>query len=69
MGTMNATKSSPAKGARSRLRRDQRGAIMVEYLVVISTVTIGFAIAVLAIGPYLVADYERSQAAILSPFP
>lgn len=57
------------KTASRRLFRDERGAIMVEYLVLLSTVTIGFAIAILSLGPSLVADYERSQAAILSPFP
>ena len=56
-------------GAEAPLLRDRRGAIMVEYLVVITTVTIGFAIAILALGPFLVADFERSQAMILSPFP
>jgi Flp pilus assembly pilin Flp len=49
--------------------RDQNGAIMVEYLVVLATVIIGFSISVVALGPSLIADYERSQAVILSPFP
>ena len=67
---MKRARRSESKTAAERgLVRDERGAIMVEYLVVISTVTIGFAIAILALGPSLVADYERSQTAILSPFP
>ena len=52
-----------------RLRSDKRGAVMVEYVVIISTVMIGFSIAIVALGPSLVANYERSQGVILSPFP
>jgi len=66
---MKGARHSESKVGVETLPGDERGAIMVEYLVLISTVTIGFAIAILALGPYLVADYERSQAIILSPFP
>lgn len=51
------------------LASDGRGAIMTEYVVLLGTVCIGFAAAILGLGPSLVANYERSQAIILSPFP
>jgi hypothetical protein len=52
-----------------RLGRDRRGAVRVESVVIIGTVMIGFSIAIVALGPSLVANYERSQGVILSPFP
>ncbi|MCA9594455.1 MAG: hypothetical protein KC776_14120 [Myxococcales bacterium] len=48
---------------------DRRGAIMAEYVVLLSTVTIAWAVAILALGPSLIAGYERSQGILLSPFP
>jgi Flp pilus assembly pilin Flp len=51
------------------LLRDGRGAIMTEYVVLLGTVTIAFAAAILGLGPSLVANFERSQGVILSPFP
>ncbi len=53
----------------STLAESRRGAIMTEYVVLLGTVCIGFAAAILGLGPSLVANYERSQAIILSPFP
>ena len=46
-----------------------RGAVMTEYVVLLGTVCIAFAAAILGLGPSLVANYERSQGIILSPFP
>lgn len=61
---------SPQRRRRTRsLASDGRGAIMTEYVVLLGTVCIGFAAAILGLGPSLVANYERSQAIILSPFP
>lgn len=48
---------------------DSRGAVMTEYVVLLGTVCIAFAAAIVGLGPALVANYERSQAVILSPFP
>jgi hypothetical protein len=42
---------------------------MTEYVVLLGTVCIAFAAAVAGLGPHLVANYERSQGIILSPFP
>lgn len=49
--------------------RDSRGAVMTEYVVLLGTVCIAFAAAILGLGPSLVANFERSQGVILSPFP
>ncbi len=51
------------------LMRDGRGAVMVEYVVLLGTVTIAFAAAILGLGPSLIANYEKSQGTLLSPFP
>jgi Flp pilus assembly pilin Flp len=51
------------------LRSDRRGAIMVEYVTLLSLCAIGIAAAVLGWGPALVTRYETSQAILLSPFP
>jgi Flp pilus assembly pilin Flp len=73
-GTAPPAKSmkTPSPSSRRRMRRlarDGRGAIMTEYVVLLGTVCIGFAAAILGLGPSLVANYERSQAIVLSPFP
>ncbi|MCB9579781.1 MAG: hypothetical protein H6717_22335 [Polyangiaceae bacterium] len=59
---------APRQVAR-RFMADRRGAIMAEYVVLLSTVTIAWAVAILALGPSLIAGYERSQGILLSPFP
>ncbi len=55
-------------GAR-RLLRDRRGAVMAEYVLLLGTVCMAWAAATLALGPSLIAGYERSQGVLLSPFP
>lgn len=52
-----------------KLIRDRRGAAMTEYVALLGTVCITMAAAISALGPSLVANYERSQAIILAPFP
>jgi Flp pilus assembly pilin Flp len=51
------------------LLRDRRGAIMVEYVVLLGVCAIGAAAAIVGWGPALVANYETSQGILLSPFP
>lgn len=56
----------------SRVRKlvdDRRGAVMVEYVVLLGVCAIGAAAAVVGWGPALVANYEYSQGILLSPFP
>lgn len=52
-----------------KLLRDRRGAAMTEYVALLGTVCISMAAAIAALGPHLIANYERSQGIILSPFP
>jgi Flp pilus assembly pilin Flp len=52
-----------------KLIQDRRGAAMTEYVALLGTVCITMAAAISALGPSLVANYERSQAIILAPFP
>ncbi len=42
---------------------------MVEYVVLLGVCAIGAAAAIVGWGPALVANYERSQGTLLSPFP
>jgi Flp pilus assembly pilin Flp len=51
------------------LRSDQRGAVAVEYVVLLGVCAIGAAAAIVGWGPALVANYETSQGILLSPFP
>ena len=66
MQTRTTTKTPKTRAA---VLRDRRGAVMTEYVVLLGTVCIAFAAAVAGLGPHLVANYERSQGVILSPFP
>ena len=54
---------------RSGVTRDQRGVAMTEYVVLLGTVSLGVAAAVAALGPTIVADYERARAMLISPMP
>jgi Flp pilus assembly pilin Flp len=62
-------RSNRTRKASQKLLRDRRAAVMTEYAVLLGTVCIGFATAIAALGPNLVANYEKSQGIILSPFP
>lgn len=69
----NATQTQTRKTTQGKtllgLLGDGRGAVMTEYVVLLGTVTIAFAAAILGLGPSLVANYEKSQGTLLSPFP
>jgi Flp pilus assembly pilin Flp len=52
-----------------KLIRDRRGAAMTEYVALLGTVCISMAAAISALGPHLVANFERSQGILLAPFP
>jgi Flp pilus assembly pilin Flp len=53
----------------SRLRFDQVGALMVEYVVLLGSVSILCAAAVAGLGPPFVKAYERTRAILVSPVP
>ncbi|HMI90362.1 MAG TPA: Flp family type IVb pilin [Polyangiales bacterium] len=55
--------------SRARSYRDQRGAVMVEYAVVLSLVSLGAALAVIALGTQLLELYRAQQAILLAPMP
>lgn len=52
-----------------RLLDDRKGAVAVEYVVLLGVCAIGAAAAIVGWGPALVANYETSQGILLSPFP
>ena len=62
---------SDASASRSLLAalRDGRGAVMTEYVVLLGVLAIAVSAAIIGLGPHLVANYERSQGILLSPFP
>lgn len=50
-------------------RARQRGAVMVEYVVIVGVVSLGVATAIAGLGPTLLAEYQRSRALLAMPFP
>ncbi|HSN99538.1 MAG TPA: hypothetical protein VLS89_14690 [Candidatus Nanopelagicales bacterium] len=60
------TKKAKAAGRR-KLRTDSRGAVSTEYLVLVGTVALGMAFALFALGPGLVASYERTRSMVAAP--
>ena len=49
--------------------RDQRGAVFVEYAVVLALVALGASLAVIALGSILLELYRAQQAILLGPMP
>ncbi len=50
-------------------RGDERGAVTVEYVVLLAAVSVGLALSVAALGPHLVGAYVRARDTVSSPFP
>ena len=50
-------------------RRSERGAVTVEYVVLVATVTLGLAFAIAAFGPHLVGSYVHARDTIIWPMP
>ena len=61
--------SNALTSLRARLQKDSRGAVMTEYVVIVGTVSVVIAGALAAVGPLLLASYERSRSILVSPFP
>jgi Flp pilus assembly pilin Flp len=51
------------------VRRDTRGAISTEYVVLVGTIGLAAVFALVAVGPVLVQGFERSRNILTSPFP
>lgn len=49
--------------------RDERGAVSTEYVVLMSAVGLVVLLALVAIGPGLVKDFETTRTVIAAPFP
>ena len=56
-------------GALEKLKRDARGAVTTEYVVLLGAVGLVVMFAIIALGPNLVADYEATRKIIASPYP
>lgn len=50
-----------------RLWNDKKGSVSTEYIVIVGTVALGFAVALSAVAPTLMADYQRAQAFVGAP--
>jgi Flp pilus assembly pilin Flp len=50
-----------------KLASDTRGAISTEYLVLVGAVALGVSVAIMALGPMLVASYEQTRSIVASP--
>lgn len=51
------------------LFRDESGAVMVEYVVVLGMVGIGLAAAIAGLGPYLLSSYLHARGILIAPVP
>ncbi len=58
-----------ARPSHPRCRRNQRGAVTVEYVVLIATVGLGLAFAVAFLGPHLVGSYVHARDTLIWPMP
>jgi Flp pilus assembly pilin Flp len=56
-------------GALDKLRRDVRGAVTTEYVVLVGAVGLALMFCIVALGPNLVANYEATRKIIASPYP
>lgn len=54
---------------RRDVRSDTRGAATVEYVVLVGAVGLGVMVALVAIGPGLIASYQQTRSIVASPFP
>ena len=52
-----------------KLSRDERGAVMSEYVVLVGVVGLSVAASVAALGPVLLASYERARGILICPIP
>jgi Flp pilus assembly pilin Flp len=55
------------KALARKLASDTRGAISTEYLVLVGAVALGVSVALMGLGPTLVASYEQTRSIIASP--
>jgi Flp pilus assembly pilin Flp len=53
----------------ARLVRDERGAVMSEYVVLLGAAGLVIAAAIAGLGPSLVASYDRARSILVSPMP
>jgi Flp pilus assembly pilin Flp len=69
--SVDDTRAHTADGGDSpqSLHDDERGVVMVEYVVLVGTVMLGLAAALAALGPEVLGAYERTRAMLYAPFP
>ena len=58
-----------AGSSRAALIEDDRGAVMVEYVVILGLVSIGVALAIVGLGPHLVASFLHARGILIAPMP
>jgi Flp pilus assembly pilin Flp len=61
--------STPSWSARARLARDARGALFVEYAVLVAFVGLVLALMLVTLGPRLVREYSARRATLYSHSP
>jgi Flp pilus assembly pilin Flp len=65
----NLMKVAPSIMFRRLFSLGSRGAVSTEYAVLVGTVGLAAVFALVAVGPVLVAGFERSRNIIVAPFP
>jgi Flp pilus assembly pilin Flp len=53
----------------ARVVRDQRGAVFIEYAIVLALLSLGGSLAVIVLGSRLLELYRAQQAILLAPMP
>lgn len=64
-----AARAASRGRARTGWLGSDRGAAMTEYVVLLGTVGIGVATAIAALGPSLLASYDRARTILIGPMP
>jgi Flp pilus assembly pilin Flp len=57
------------KSVSTQLLRDERGAVLTEYIAVVGLVAVGFIVTMVAMGPVMVKQYQLTRNLVASPFP
>ena len=66
---MRASRTAERRAAFAAFARDQRGAVMPEYAVLLSVVVMVSSVGLVALGRAIVTDFNRGRALVIFPVP
>lgn len=68
-GPKNRRPARDTRVAGDRLRRDKKGALTTEYVILVGTVGLVVMFALISVGPVLLRNYTATRTLIAAPFP